>query len=93
MRQALTYCGFAILVASCGVVAPAGAQQLASAADLNTAAAPSMRPDQIDIEGMTIESDFTVFMHRDVSPELRTKALRKLWKLMPQAPMDGHTAF
>jgi hypothetical protein len=55
----------------------------------------------IDISALTIDSDFTVFMHKDVPEDARRAALRRLWVLMqlpvscdelcyePQAPASG----
>ena len=36
----------------------------------------------IDIGTLRIDSDFTVFMHRDVPEDVRRMALRRLWVLM-----------
>lgn len=41
------------------------------------------QPDLPDIESLTQESDFTVFMKEGVSPALRNLALRKLWSSDP----------
>ena len=38
---------------------------------------------KINIEGLTYDSDFEVFMQHGVPDELRTKALRKLWTTNP----------
>lgn len=43
-----------------------------------------------DIESLTRESDFTVFMAEGVPVDLRNRALRKLWRLDPVfANLDG----
>jgi hypothetical protein len=43
-----------------------------------------MRAEDINIDALTLESDFTVFMNQKrCSEELRLKALRKLWTLLP----------
>lgn len=43
-----------------------------------------------DIETLTAESDFTVFMRKGVPEELRRQALRKLWRSNPVlANLDG----
>jgi Protein of unknown function (DUF3306) len=43
-----------------------------------------------DIDSLTAESDFTVFMRKGVPPELRQQALRKLWRSSPVlANLDG----
>jgi hypothetical protein len=43
-----------------------------------------------DIGSLTIDSDFTVFMRKDVPEDVRRLALRKLWTLMelPQSCME-----
>jgi hypothetical protein len=55
----------------------------------------------IDIGSLTVDSDFTVFMRKEVPEEVRRAALRRLWVLMrlpvscdelcyePQAPASG----
>ena len=45
------------------------------------------RADPIDINTLAIESDFSVFMRKDVPEELRRAALRRLWILM-QLPVS-----
>ena len=78
---------------------PVAAAELASAAP---AAAPSPparqteadaetdRPALPDIESLTEQSDFSVFMGDGVPPHLRTRALQKLWHLDPAfSEMDG----
>ncbi|HEY7552827.1 MAG TPA: DUF3306 domain-containing protein [Hyphomicrobiaceae bacterium] len=44
----------------------------------------------VDIGSLTIDSDFTVFMRKDVPEDVRRIALRKLWTLMelPQSCME-----
>jgi hypothetical protein len=42
---------------------------------------------QINISALTAESDFTVFMRKDVPEEVRRAALRRLWVLM-QLPVS-----
>lgn len=43
-----------------------------------------------DIDSLTLESDFTLFLRRGVPEALRRKALRKLWRLDPVfANLDG----
>jgi hypothetical protein len=63
---------------------------------LPAAAPPPAEPERIDprdlpdIESLTAESDFTVFMRKGVPPELRQQALRKLWRSNPVlANLDG----
>jgi hypothetical protein len=36
----------------------------------------------IHISALTLESDFTVFMHKDVPEQVRRAALRRLWRLI-----------
>jgi hypothetical protein len=36
----------------------------------------------VDIGSLTVDSDFTVFMRKDVPEDVRRIALRKLWTLM-----------
>ena len=49
----------------------------------DAAASPPEQPMTLaSIQELTIESDFTVFMAPDVSAEIRTRALRKLWRLL-----------
>ncbi len=43
----------------------------------------------IEIGALTVESDFTVFMHKDVPGDVRRAALRRLWVLM-QLPVSCH---
>lgn len=54
-----------------------------SSADENRAAPEQEQPDLPDVESLTQESDFTVFMKEGVSPALRSLALRKLWSSDP----------
>lgn len=43
-----------------------------------------------DIDSLTYESDFTVFMRKGVPPDLRRRALQKLWRSNPTlANLDG----
>jgi hypothetical protein len=41
----------------------------------------------IDVTGLTADSDFTVFMRKDVPEDVRQAALRRLWVLM-QLPVS-----
>jgi hypothetical protein len=41
----------------------------------------------IDIDALTAESDFTVFMSKDVPEDVRRNALRRLWVLL-QLPVS-----
>ena len=47
----------------------------------------------LDLDALTLESDFTPFMRRDCPEPLRRRALRKLWNLLPQAAHGGPTTF
>jgi hypothetical protein len=38
--------------------------------------------DLIDVSTLTIESDFSVFMRKDIPEDVRRAALRRLWVLM-----------
>lgn len=60
----------------------------ATAQDLQTAAAHPAA--SVDISSLTAESDFTVFMRKEVPEDVRRAALRKLWTVMelPQSCMD-----
>jgi Protein of unknown function (DUF3306) len=43
-----------------------------------------------DIDSLTYDSDFTVFMRKGVPPELRKRALQRLWRSSPSlANLDG----
>lgn len=55
------------------------------------AAEPDRHPaEDIDIESLTKESDFTIFMQKGVSAATRRRALRKLWTSDPVlANLDG----
>ena len=44
--------------------------------------APGRSSVAYNIGALTADSDFTVFMHKDVPEELRRAALRRLWVLM-----------
>ena len=41
----------------------------------------------VDVAALTIDSDFTVFMHKGVPEQVRQAALRRLWVLM-QLPVS-----
>jgi hypothetical protein len=44
--------------------------------------APSHPAALFEISSLTADSDFTVFMHKDVPEDVRRAALRRLWVLM-----------
>jgi hypothetical protein len=54
------------------------------------ASVPSMRADgtpscvEDHIQSLSLQSDFTPFMHRNCASSVRLKALRQLWRLLPQ---------
>jgi hypothetical protein len=50
-------------------------------------AQPDARPPAcaVDVEALTLESDFTMFMAKDCPEQLRRQALRRLWLLLPAA--------
>jgi hypothetical protein len=75
----------------------AGVPALAEQASFTPAAAvaegqPAARhpASHVDIGSLTANSDFTVFMRKDVPADVRRIALRKLWTLMelPQSCME-----
>jgi hypothetical protein len=80
---------------------PAAAAEMASAAPAAAPSPPARQSDAEadretgrtalpDIESLTEQSDFSVFMGDGVPPDLRTRALQKLWRLDPAfSEMDG----
>lgn len=67
---------------------PAATAEAAPAAE--DAPEPEAPLDLPDIESLTAESDFKVFMAKGVPQHLRNQALRKLWRLKPSlANLDG----
>ncbi len=79
---------------------------LAGPAFAEGASATGHRAASVDIAALTIDSDFTVYMHKGVPDEVRQAALRRLWVLMqlpvscgelcdapePAAPSVAHVA-
>jgi hypothetical protein len=63
-------------------VAPGLAQQV-----------PSHPAALVDINALTAESDFTVFMRKDVPEEVRRAALRRLWVLMQLPVFCGELCY
>jgi hypothetical protein len=61
------------------------------AEDAAEAAEPAVQPEQLpDIDSLSYESDFTVFLREGVPQELTRLALRKLWRSDPVlANLDG----
>ncbi|HEX6143461.1 MAG TPA: DUF3306 domain-containing protein [Geminicoccaceae bacterium] len=69
---------------------PAGGARAVAAAGDAGAAAPIDPRDLPDIDSLRCGSDFTVFMRPGVPEELRTLALRRLWRLDPSfSKLDG----
>ncbi len=70
-------------------VVPADDQAAADAA--SPTEPPGIDPATLpDIDAMEAGSDFSVFMQAGVPPALKTKALRKLWRVKPElANLDG----
>jgi hypothetical protein len=63
-------------ISLCGMALPA------SVAAADAAANDGQRPMALpSIQDLTLESDFTVFMGPEVPAQIRTLALRKLWRL------------
>ena len=46
-----------------------------------------------DIESLTWDSDFTTYMTKECPEELRIKALRRLWTLLPRVVLEENPAF
>lgn len=89
-----------VLVAMSGILPIASmtaamAQEVSSreTASLSQAPQRKVRLETIDVNALTLESDFTAFMTGDCPPDLQIKALRKLWALLPPAPIDENAAF
>jgi Protein of unknown function (DUF3306) len=55
---------------------------LAGPAVANDQFIPGHRAALVEIDALTAESDFTIFMHEDVPEGVRRVALRRLWVLM-----------
>ena len=49
--------------------------------------------ESVDVDHLTLESDYSIFMHKDCPPELQKKALQRLWQLLPKAAVQEATAF
>lgn len=72
-------------------LAPAAAQDAATHDAKDAPAPPALDLDSLpDIDSLGPGSDFSVFMQAGVPPALKTRALRKLWRLKPElANLDG----
>jgi len=49
--------------------------------------------DQVDVDKLTVKSDFSIFMRPDCPPALRQKALQRLWKLLPAETVVDNAPF
>ena len=89
---------FAVLVAMSGIVpiviaVSAAAQEVRPIEIARSAGGQEQqRAETIDIDSLTLDSDFSVFMRPSCPAELRLKALRKLWMLLPPVPTDENAA-
>lgn len=45
-----------------------------------------------DIDALTLASDFAPFMRQDCPEDLRLKALRRLWTLLPRSAIEEQSA-
>jgi hypothetical protein len=86
---------FAVLVAMSGIVpiiitVSATAQEVRPIETVR--GQEQQRAETIDINSLTLDSDFSVFMRPGCPAELRLKALRKLWMLLPPVPIDENAA-
>jgi Protein of unknown function (DUF3306) len=69
-----------LLVLSLGKSAVAEERQVLA----SSLAVATMQPaEAIDIDSLTWESDYTAFMSEDCPPDIRKRALRRLWSAMP----------
>jgi hypothetical protein len=101
MHRAASFCAtiMAVLAASYLPGWEASAQQPASDRNADIVASiPSPRHDRAEncleqeIHSLSAESDFTVFLQQDCAPDVKLKALRHLWRLLPQAPIAFDSA-
>lgn len=88
---------FAVLVAMSGIVpimiaVSAAAQEVRPIEIARSVGQEQQRAETIDINSLTLDSDFSVFMRPGCPAELRLKALRKLWMLLPPVPIDENAA-
>ena len=66
--------------------------QTREVARLNPAPVAPRRLNAIDVEQLTLESDFSIFMKPDCPPALQKKALQRLWKLLPAPTVQVNSA-
>jgi hypothetical protein len=88
---------FAVLVAMSGIVpiiiaVSTAAQEVRPIEIARSVGQEQQRAETIDINSLTLDSDFSVFMRPGCPAELRLKALRKLWMLLPPVPIDENAA-
>ena len=55
-------------------------------------ATSSQRPEAVDIAGLTLEFEFTIFLQPNCPEEVRRKALHKLWTLLPPVVLEDNNA-
>jgi hypothetical protein len=80
-----TYAAVTITLLTGAIAAPAIARETGARAATISYAFPSvaLKPaEPLDFEGLTLTSDFTVFMRDCVPEDVRLTALRRLWILM-----------
>jgi hypothetical protein len=80
-----TYAAFTTALLTAAIAAPVRAQETGSrAATISYAVPPvaALPAEPLDFEGLTLASDFTVFMRDGVPDDVRLAALRRLWVLM-----------
>jgi hypothetical protein len=88
----------AVLVAMSGVVPmaylfSAAAEETRTARIMDpTKSPPALCEAKVDIDSLTIDSDFSVYMGPDCPPAIRSKALQKLWTLLPPTPVEDNSA-
>jgi hypothetical protein len=61
--------------------------------DAMSAMAAASRFEATDVDGLTLESDFSIFMREDCPPDLRKNALQRLWHLLPRNEVPVGDAF
>lgn len=79
----------ALLTTAFEAAADESSQQLA-ALDAPAPADRAVMP--ADIDTLTLASDFAPFMRQDCPEDLRLKALRRLWPLLPRSAIDEQSA-